>query len=42
MVKLKRGDRAPDFTLITLEGQPVALSDYRGRPVLLVFLRHLG
>lgn len=42
MAKLKPGDRAPDFTLTTLAGQPVALSDYRGQPVLLVFLRHLG
>jgi len=25
-----------------VEGQAVALGDYRGRPVLLVFLRHLG
>lgn len=42
MAKLKPGDRAPDFTLTTLAGQSVALSDYRGQPVLLVFLRHLG
>jgi len=42
MVKLKRGDCAPDFTLTTLDGQAVSLSDYRGQPVLLVFLRHLG
>ncbi len=42
MTKLKRGDIAPDFSLATLAGQRVALSDYRGQPVLLVFLRHLG
>ena len=42
MPKIKPGDLAPDFTLTTLEGQPVALSDYRGQPLLLVFLRHLG
>lgn len=42
MARLERGGRAPDFTLTTLEGQRVALSDHRGHPVLLVFLRHLG
>lgn len=42
MAKLKQGDRAPDFTLTTLAGQSVALNNYRGQPVLLVFLRHLG
>jgi len=42
MATIKVGQLAPDFTLTTLEGQPVALSDYRGQPVLLVFLRHLG
>jgi len=38
----KLGDRAPDFSLATIGGQSVALNDYRGQPVLLVFLRHLG
>jgi len=28
---------APDFTLDNLAGEPVSLSDYRGRPVLLNF-----
>jgi peroxiredoxin len=42
MAQLKPGDLAPNFTLNTLGGQPMALGDYRGRPVLLVFLRHLG
>lgn len=42
MARLKPGDLAPDFTLKTVEGQAVALGDYRGQPVLLVFLRHLG
>ena len=42
MVTLRTGQPAPDFTLTTLEGQTVSLSDLRGQPVLLVFLRHLG
>jgi cytochrome c biogenesis protein CcmG/thiol:disulfide interchange protein DsbE len=28
---------APDFTLSDLDGQPVSLSDYRGRPVIVNF-----
>ena len=32
-----KGFQAPDFTLLTPEGQPVTLSDYTGQPVL-VFL----
>src|SRR5262245_11106353 len=32
-----KGRNAPDFTLTTLEGQPVKLSDYRGKAVLLNF-----
>ncbi|HFD39898.1 MAG TPA: redoxin domain-containing protein [Anaerolineae bacterium] len=41
---LKNGDPAPDFTLTTVDGRSVSLSDalHRGRNVLLVFLRHLG
>lgn len=42
MTPLNVGDRAPNFRLVGLDGRPVALSDLRGRPVLLVFLRHLG
>ena len=36
------GAPAPEFQLPALDGSLVSLSDYRGRPVLLVFLRHLG
>jgi cytochrome c biogenesis protein CcmG/thiol:disulfide interchange protein DsbE len=31
------GDVAPDFTLQTLDGKSVSLSDYRGKPVVLNF-----
>jgi peroxiredoxin len=39
---LRTGDRAPDFTLETVAGGRVSLRDFAGRPVLLIFLRHLG
>lgn len=31
------GDEAPDFTLVDQHRQPVTLSSFRGRPVVLVF-----
>lgn len=34
---LKPGDPAPDFTVSTLDGKPLKLSDYRGKYVLLDF-----
>jgi peroxiredoxin len=34
---LKPGDAAPDFTVNTLDGKPLKLSDYRGKYVLLDF-----
>ena len=33
------GDLAPDFELDSVRGERVRPSDYRGRPVLLAFLR---
>ncbi len=33
------GDLAPDFELDDVQGDHVRLSDYRGKPVLLAFLR---
>src|SRR5699024_8030745 len=34
---IDKGDTAPDFTLDTLDGETVKLSDYRGQKVLLNF-----
>ncbi|MGO8765167.1 MAG: TlpA family protein disulfide reductase, partial [Limisphaerales bacterium] len=36
-VNLKSGDTAPDFATTTVEGQPLKLSDFRGKYVLLDF-----
>jgi peroxiredoxin Q/BCP len=33
------GDLAPDFELTDVQGQQIRLSDFRGKPVILVFLR---
>jgi peroxiredoxin len=37
MIALKPGVKAPDFSLSTTPDQKVSLSDFRGRPVVLVF-----
>jgi peroxiredoxin Q/BCP len=37
MPKVKAGDEAPDFTLRDQDGEPVSLSDYRGRSNLVLF-----
>ena len=36
------GDLAPNFNLVSLNSEPVSLRDYRGRSLLLIFLRHTG
>ncbi len=33
------GEPAPDFELNDVHGQRICLSDFRGRPVVLAFLR---
>jgi peroxiredoxin Q/BCP len=33
------GEPAPDFELEDVQGRRVRLSDFRGRPVMLAFLR---
>jgi cytochrome oxidase Cu insertion factor (SCO1/SenC/PrrC family) len=39
---LKPGMEAPLFSLPDAYGREVSLEKYRGRPVALVFIRHLG
>lgn len=34
------GKQAPDFALVTNDGQNVRLSDYRGKPMILAFWAH--
>jgi len=36
-VALTEGQRAPDFSLPDVTGQPISLSDFRGKPALLYF-----
>jgi len=36
---LRTGDEAPDFALPTADRNIVQLSDYRGRPLVIVFIR---
>ena len=42
MTQARPGQPAPVFTLATIDGQSITVSHSRGRPHLLVFLRHLG
>jgi peroxiredoxin Q/BCP len=36
---LQTGDPAPEFSLPTADRKTVRLSDYRGQPLVLVFIR---
>src|SRR5205823_11691787 len=36
-LKLKEGDRAPDFTAATQTGEKISLADYHGKNVILYF-----
>ncbi len=36
---LQTGEPAPEFELVDTKGRLIRLSDYRGRPVVLAFLR---
>ena len=37
MPKLKKGDPAPDFSLLDQDGKQVSLSDYKGKNIVLYF-----
>jgi peroxiredoxin len=39
---LHLGETVKDFLLLRSDGNPVALSAFCGKPLLLIFLRHLG
>jgi peroxiredoxin len=39
---MKLGEPAPDFEVRLPDGGRVSLRDHRGRPLVLVFLRHLA
>lgn len=39
---LRVGQEAPNFTVLSVDGASVSLAVYRGRWVVLVFLRWLG
>jgi peroxiredoxin len=42
MDPLRPGDAAPDFTVQLADGKTLQLSDFRGRPLVLIFTRHLA
>jgi thioredoxin-dependent peroxiredoxin len=37
MTHLKEGDKAPDFTSINENGEPIKLSDYKGKKLVIFF-----
>ncbi len=41
-IRLRPGDRAPDFQAQLTDGGTVRLADYRGKRLLLIFIRHLA
>ncbi len=44
MAKLRVGQAAPDVPLVTIDGEPIALSQAwkSGEHALIIFLRHLA
>ncbi len=39
---VKVGDLAPNFDLLSLDDKRISMRDFRGRSLLLIFLRHTG
>lgn len=39
---LEPGDTVGDLSFLQADGSPVSLASCRGRPLLLIFLRHLA
>ncbi len=39
---LQIGDRAPELAFVAPDGSAASLYAFRGRPLLLIFLRHLA
>ncbi len=39
---LKLGEEVPDCTFLRADGAAVRLSDFQGKPLVVIFLRHLG
>ncbi len=37
MKQIKVGDRAPEISAITSDGQPISLSDFRGKQAVVIF-----
>lgn len=41
MITLKEGDKAPAFTGIDQDGKKVSLADYKGKKLVLYFIRRM-
>jgi cytochrome oxidase Cu insertion factor (SCO1/SenC/PrrC family) len=41
-VSMQIGNRVSDATFVQADGSPLTLASFAGRPVLLIFLRHLA
>ncbi len=39
---MRPGEPAPDFAVTLPDGSATTLRDFRGHPLLLIFLRHLA
>jgi hypothetical protein len=41
-ITVQPGQQAPDLAFVRPDGTSLSLSAYAGRPLVLIFLRHLG